>query len=74
MGAIMAVGIVHKNGILMLDAEQYFSGRGIPLRQAVFEAGLAVVSSRSRPALPPGQRCATRRPRFPRASDLGGYR
>jgi CzcA family heavy metal efflux pump len=39
MGAIMVVGIVHKNGILMLDAEQYFSARGIPLRQAVFEAG-----------------------------------
>ena len=39
MGAIMVVGIVHKNGILMLDAEQYFSERGAPLRQAVFEAG-----------------------------------
>ncbi len=39
MGAIMVVGIVHKNGILMLDAEQHFSGLGLPLREAVFQAG-----------------------------------
>jgi CzcA family heavy metal efflux pump len=39
MGAIMVVGIVHKNGILMLDAERYFSERGHPLRDAVFQAG-----------------------------------
>lgn len=39
MGAIMVVGIVHKNGILMLDAERYFSERGAPLREAVFQAG-----------------------------------
>ena len=30
MGAIMVVGIVHKNGILMLDAEKHFSARGLP--------------------------------------------
>ena len=29
MGAIMVVGIVHKNGILMLDSEQYFSAAGL---------------------------------------------
>jgi CzcA family heavy metal efflux pump len=39
MGAIMVVGIVHKNGILMLDAEQHFTGLGHPLREAVFLAG-----------------------------------
>jgi multidrug efflux pump subunit AcrB len=39
MGAIMVVGIVHKNGILMLDAERYYTERGHPLREAVFEAG-----------------------------------
>jgi len=39
MGAIMVVGIVHKNGILMLDSEKHFSGLGLPLRDAVFQAG-----------------------------------
>ncbi len=39
MGAIMVVGIVHKNGILMLDAEKHFSGQGLPLREAIFQAG-----------------------------------
>ncbi len=39
MGAIMVIGIVHKNGILMLDSEQHFSKLGRPLRTAVFLAG-----------------------------------
>lgn len=39
MGAIMVVGIVHKNGILMLDSEQHFSGQGFNLRDAIFQAG-----------------------------------
>jgi len=39
MGAIMVVGIVHKNGILMLDAEQYFTSQGVPLEDAIFQAG-----------------------------------
>lgn len=40
MGAIMVIGIVHKNGILMLDSEHHFSEeRGLALRDAVFEAG-----------------------------------
>jgi CzcA family heavy metal efflux pump len=39
MGAIMVVGIVHKNGILMLDAEKHFSGLGYDLRGAIFHAG-----------------------------------
>jgi CzcA family heavy metal efflux pump len=39
MGAIMVVGIVHKNGILMLDSEQHFTEQGLPLREAVYQAG-----------------------------------
>jgi CzcA family heavy metal efflux pump len=39
MGTIMVIGIVQKNGILMLDAEQYFSAQGHPLREAIFHAG-----------------------------------
>jgi multidrug efflux pump subunit AcrB len=39
MGAIMVVGIVHKNGILMLDSEKYFAEQGYPLREAIFQAG-----------------------------------
>ena len=39
MGAIMVVGIVHKNGILMLDSEQHFREQGLGLREAIFEAG-----------------------------------
>jgi multidrug efflux pump subunit AcrB len=39
MGAIMVIGIVHKNGILMLDAEQHFTAMGLPLRKAIFQAG-----------------------------------
>jgi len=39
MGMIMVIGIVHKNGILMLDSEQHFSARGLPLRDAIFQAG-----------------------------------
>ena len=32
MGAIMVVGIVHKNGILMLDSEKYFTEPGAAAR------------------------------------------
>ncbi len=39
MGAIMVIGIVHKNGILMLDSEQHFTGQGLELREAIFQAG-----------------------------------
>jgi len=39
MGVIMVVGIVHKNGILMLDSQQYFSEKGYELREAIFHAG-----------------------------------
>ena len=39
MGAIMVIGIVQKNGILMLDSEQFFSEQGYELREAIFHAG-----------------------------------
>ncbi|HEY7307324.1 MAG TPA: efflux RND transporter permease subunit [Bryobacteraceae bacterium] len=39
MGAIMVVGIVQKNGILMLDSEQHFTAQGLSLRDAIFHAG-----------------------------------
>lgn len=39
MGMIMVVGIVHKNGILMLDSESHFSAQGFALKEAIFKAG-----------------------------------
>jgi CzcA family heavy metal efflux pump len=39
MGAILVVGIVQKNGILMLDSEQHFSALGHPPKEAIFLAG-----------------------------------
>ncbi len=39
MGLIMVIGIVAKNGILLLDAEQRFRGEGMAPREAMMEAG-----------------------------------
>lgn len=39
MGIIMVIGIVHKNGILMLDSEQHFTDSGLLVKEAVYEAG-----------------------------------
>ena len=39
MGTIMVVGIVQKNGILMLDSERVFTEGGFGLRDAIFHAG-----------------------------------
>jgi multidrug efflux pump subunit AcrB len=39
MGMIMVIGIVAKNGILLLDAEQKFRGAGLSLEEAVIQAG-----------------------------------
>lgn len=39
MGGIMVIGILQKNGILMLDSEKEFSHRGHPLKDAIFRAG-----------------------------------
>jgi len=39
MGLIMVVGIVAKNGILLLDADQRFRGAGLPPEEAMIQAG-----------------------------------
>jgi CzcA family heavy metal efflux pump len=39
MGMIMVIGIVAKNGILLIDAEQRFSALGVPLEEAMIQAG-----------------------------------
>ena len=39
MGIIMVVGIVAKNGILLLDAEQRFRGLGMSAEEAMIQAG-----------------------------------
>lgn len=39
MGLIMVVGIVQKNGILMLDSEAHGTALGYALREAIFHAG-----------------------------------
>jgi CzcA family heavy metal efflux pump len=39
MGLIMVIGIVAKNGILLLDAEQKFRTEGIPAEEAMIRAG-----------------------------------
>jgi multidrug efflux pump subunit AcrB len=39
MGLIMVIGIVAKNGILLLDAEQRFRSEGMLARAAMTEAG-----------------------------------
>jgi CzcA family heavy metal efflux pump len=39
MGLIMVIGIVAKNGILLLDADQRFRGQGSTARDAMIEAG-----------------------------------
>src|SRR5205085_8024136 len=39
MGLIMVIGIVAKNGILLLDADQKFRAEGIPAEQSMIRAG-----------------------------------
>ena len=39
IGMIMVIGIVAKNGILLLDAEQKFRAAGLDLQEAVIQAG-----------------------------------
>jgi len=39
MGLIMVIGIVAKNGILLLDADQKFRAEGIPAEDAMIRAG-----------------------------------
>jgi multidrug efflux pump subunit AcrB len=39
MGVIMVIGIVAKNGILLLDADEKFRDAGFSLEEAIFQAG-----------------------------------
>src|SRR5450631_4773422 len=39
MGLIMVIGIVAKNGILLLDADQKFTKQGVPAFEAMVLAG-----------------------------------
>ncbi len=39
MGLIMVIGIVAKNGILLLDADQKFRAEGVPAEQSMVDAG-----------------------------------
>jgi CzcA family heavy metal efflux pump len=39
MGLIMVIGIVAKNGILLLDADAKFRGEGVPAEQSMIRAG-----------------------------------
>ena len=39
MGLIMVIGIVAKNGILLLDADQRFREQGLPAEEAMIKAG-----------------------------------
>jgi multidrug efflux pump subunit AcrB len=39
MGLIMVVGIVAKNGILLLDADQKFRAQGVPPEESMVRAG-----------------------------------
>lgn len=39
LGSIMAMGIVHKNGILMFDYVDHLRQQGLPLREAMIQSG-----------------------------------
>ncbi len=39
LGAIIAMGIVHKNGILMFDYVSHLRSRGLPLKEAMIQSG-----------------------------------
>jgi multidrug efflux pump subunit AcrB len=39
MGLIMVIGIVAKNGILVVDADQKFRGEGTPAEESMIRAG-----------------------------------
>jgi len=39
MGLIMVIGIVAKNGILLLDADQKFRAAGVPAEESMLRAG-----------------------------------
>jgi multidrug efflux pump subunit AcrB len=39
LGAIIGIGIVHKNGILMLDSVEHFQGLGLSLEEVLVRSG-----------------------------------
>ncbi len=39
LGAIIAMGIVHKNGILMFDYVEHLRSEGLPLKEAMIQSG-----------------------------------
>jgi CzcA family heavy metal efflux pump len=39
LGAIIAMGVVHKNGILMFDYVKHLRGEGLPLPEAMLQSG-----------------------------------
>ena len=39
LGAIIAMGVVHKNGILMFDYVEHLRSRGLPLVEAMVQSG-----------------------------------
>jgi len=39
LGAIIGIGIVHKNGILMLDFVEHLEGQGLPLEEVLVRSG-----------------------------------
>lgn len=39
LGAIIAMGIVHKNGILMFDYVEHLRSQGLPLKEAMVQSG-----------------------------------
>lgn len=39
LGAIIAMGIVHKNGILMFDYVEHLRAQGLPLKEAMIQSG-----------------------------------
>jgi multidrug efflux pump subunit AcrB len=47
LGAIIGMGIVHKNGLLMMDAVKDLRGKGVELEEAIVQAG----ARRLRPVL-----------------------
>jgi len=57
MGMIMVIGIVAKNGILLLDAEQNFRELGLSTREAMIQSGRRRLRPIMMTALAPSREC-----------------
>src|SRR5260370_8226747 len=53
LGAIIGMGIVHKNGILMLDYTEHLRAAGMDLREALVQSGRRRLLPVLLPSLPP---------------------